>query len=152
MFNLSKGGSPCTSLFQVDKSCQRSCSVFSAPPRQAPLRPWWYDAIPGPRNFSFFPGSTDAVSGHIGAGPGPARFQLDWQDSLRFESAINGSWFTCAPNSASGSYYSGTCTYLDNQDYGTGQWSTTPVPEPDSCALMGPGLLGLALRSRIAST
>ena len=87
------------------------------------------------------------ASGAMTPGAGPKDFAITFSDNYRFESTSSGSWFTCAPG-ANGPY-SGTCTYLINNDFGAGSW-IAPIPEPTSWGLMALGLAGLGLRRRQA--
>lgn len=98
---------------------------------------------PSLRNFGFDPtGGSDLAAGAVPAAGGAARFQLRFSDNLKFETALDGQWFTCAPKGAV--FYSGSCNLVINNDHGSGGRSTSAVPEPGSYALMGLGLLGLA--------
>lgn len=90
-----------------------------------------------------------SIMGRMDSTPGPKNILIQFDDGLRFESMSSGSWYTCAP-SPQGAYYSGTCDYLFNSDFGRqGSWNQ-PVPEPATYGLMalGLGVLGVASRRR----
>jgi hypothetical protein len=85
------------------------------------------------------------ISGLIGpAFDAPYDFFIEFIDGLRFETSSSGDWYICAPGA--GGFYSGTCDYLNNNDFGQGTWSGTTgvVPLPAAAWLFGSALLGLA--------
>ncbi len=89
------------------------------------------------------------ITGKMDATPGPKNILIEFDDGLRFQSMSSGGWYTCAPSST-GAYYSGTCDYLSNNDFGRqGSWNQ-PIPEPGTYGLMalGLGVLGIATRRR----
>lgn len=114
-----------------------------------------YTVVPPPDDAPFEPGQfgLDSISGSMDASPGPKNVLIGFGgDGLRFESMSSGSWYTCAVGPRG--YYSGTCDFLNNSDFGRqGSWNQ-PIPEPGTYALMalGLGVLGLATRRRRAGT
>lgn len=93
-------------------------------------------------DFTFYPELADTVTGAIPVAGGVAAFRIAFSDGIGFESTTSGAWFACAPGPSG--FNSGSCNLFNHNDVGTGSWSTTPVPEPASYALMGMGVLALA--------
>lgn len=94
--------------------------------------------------ITVLPSDVYEIAGMIGPDLNtPADFRIDYIDGLRFESMSSGDWFICSPGP--NGFYSGTCDYLHNNDFGTGGWDTTPgtIPIPAAAWLFGSALLGL---------
>lgn len=84
------------------------------------------------------------ISGSLVTG-GAQMLSLRFGDGLEFDLA-NGQFFTCGGQG--GQYYAVPCSWMQNNDFGTGSFVEAPIPEPGTWALMALGLAGLGAAAR----